>query len=155
MSTRRKKYSRQAKNKAERYGTSDSDTPVQDTEHQQTMRIITRLSQKYLTTRATPGSTSQSSAFTETEEEYYGDEENSPDTTGQSDGSITFPQPHDAYDFDSNEGLSNPRLILSPVKAGQLSVSCKQTKQNRKAPFTFQKAGSVKETTAKNKHKNS
>lgn len=25
-----------------------SDTPVQDTEHQQTMRIITRLSQKYL-----------------------------------------------------------------------------------------------------------
>ncbi|XP_064603355.1 uncharacterized protein LOC135468836 isoform X3 [Liolophura sinensis] len=64
MSTRRKKYSRQAKNKAERYGTSDSDTPVQDTEHQQTMRIITRLSQKYLTTRATPGSTSQSSAFT-------------------------------------------------------------------------------------------
>ncbi|XP_064603353.1 uncharacterized protein LOC135468836 isoform X2 [Liolophura sinensis] len=103
MSTRRKKYSRQAKNKAERYGTSDSDTPVQDTEHQQTMRIITRLSQKYLTTRATPGSTSQSSAFT----------------------------------------------------AGQLSVSCKQTKQNRKAPFTFQKAGSVKETTAKNKHKNS
>lgn len=75
---------------------------------------------------------SLSNCVQETEEEYYGDEENSPGTTGQSDCSITSPPQHDAYDFESSEGFSHPRLILSPVKASQLTVRCRQTKPNRK-----------------------